>query len=39
LGSGAASGGAIEIGGVEEELAVIGGLLVIAGVENSRIEA
>jgi hypothetical protein len=29
----------VEIAGVEEEVADVGGLLVIAGVEDSRIEA
>jgi len=39
LGSGEALEGRVEIAGVEEGLAVVGGLLIIAGVEDSRIEA
>jgi len=39
LGSGEALEGRVEIAGVEEGLAVVGGLLIIAGVDDSRIEA
>jgi len=39
LGSGAASEGMVEIVGVEDAVAVVGGLLVIGGLEDSRIEA
>jgi len=38
LGSGDESEGVVEIAGVVEGLADVGGLLVIAGVDNSRIE-
>ena len=39
LGPSGASDRLVEIGGVDEGVAVVGGLLVIAGVEDSRIEA
>ncbi len=39
LGPSVASDRAVEIAGLDEGVAVLGGLLVIAGVENSRIEA
>ena len=39
LGPSAASDRVVEIAGVDEGEAVVGGLLVIAGVEDSRIEA
>lgn len=38
LGSSGASERVVEIAGVEEGIAVVGGLLVIAGVEDWRIE-
>lgn len=39
LGSPGASERVVDIAGVEEGVAVVGGLLEIAGVEDSRIEA
>jgi len=39
LGPESASAGTVDIGGAEEVVAVVGGLLVMAGVEDSRIEA
>lgn len=39
LGPGSASAGVVDIAGVDDRVAVVGGLLVISGVEDSRIEA